>query len=114
MTQVVVPVVDRISADDPELAGLVAGAGLVYLSGGNPPFLASTLRGTRVWAAIEDAWRAGAALAGCSAGAMALTGAGAGHPAPVPRRGARARRGAAAVACCRTSTGSRGGSRTWC
>ena len=74
VTQVVVPVVDRISADDPELAGLVAGAGLVYLSGGNPPFLASTLRGTRVWAAIEDAWRAGAALAGCSAGAMALTG----------------------------------------
>jgi cyanophycinase-like exopeptidase len=74
VTQVVVPVVDRISADDPELAGLVTGAGLVYLSGGNPPFLASTLRGTRVWAAIEDAWRAGAALAGCSAGAMALTG----------------------------------------
>jgi cyanophycinase-like exopeptidase len=74
VTQVVVPVVDRISADDPELAGLVGGAGLVYLSGGNPPFLASTLRGTRVWAAIEDAWRAGAALAGCSAGAMALTG----------------------------------------
>jgi cyanophycinase len=71
--QVVVPVVDRVSADDAELAALVAGAGLVYLSGGNPPFLARTLRGTRVWAAIEDAWRDGAALAGCSAGAMALT-----------------------------------------
>ena len=71
--QVVVPVVDRVSADDAELAALVAGAGLVYLSGGNPPFLARTLRGTRVWAAIEDAWRGGAALAGCSAGAMALT-----------------------------------------
>ena len=51
--QVVVPVVDRVSADDVELAALVAGAGLVYLSGGNPPFLARTLRGTRVWAAIE-------------------------------------------------------------
>ena len=74
VTQVVVPVVDRVSADDPELAGLVAGAGLVYLSGGNPPFLASTLLGTKVWAAIEAAWRGGAALAGCSAGAMALTG----------------------------------------
>jgi cyanophycinase-like exopeptidase len=71
--QVVVPVVDRVSADDSELAALVAGAGLVYLSGGNPPFLARTLRGTRVWTAIEDAWRDGAALAGCSAGAMALT-----------------------------------------
>jgi cyanophycinase-like exopeptidase len=71
--QVVVPVVDRISADDEELAGLVAGAGLVYLSGGNPPFLASTLRGTAVWRAIEAAWRGGAALAGCSAGAMAMS-----------------------------------------
>ena len=72
--QVVVPVVDRVSADDEALAGLVAGAGLVYLSGGNPPFLARTLRGTAVWAAIEAAWLAGAALAGCSAGAMALCG----------------------------------------
>jgi cyanophycinase-like exopeptidase len=71
--QVVVPVVDRISADDEALAGLVEGAGLVYLSGGNPPFLATTLRGTAVWRAIEAAWRGGAALAGCSAGAMALS-----------------------------------------
>ena len=71
--QVVVPVVDRVSADDEELAGLVEGAGLVYLSGGNPPFLAQTLRDTAVWRAIEAAWQAGAALAGCSAGAMALS-----------------------------------------
>jgi len=70
--QVVVPVVDRVSADDPGLASLVEGAGLVYLSGGNPRFLAETLRGTAVWAAIETAWRGGAALAGCSAGAMAF------------------------------------------
>jgi cyanophycinase-like exopeptidase len=69
-----VPVVvrDRAEADDPALAALVAGAGLVYLSGGNPVFLAGTLRGTAVWTAVEAAWRAGAALAGCSAGAMAL------------------------------------------
>src|SRR4051794_37269437 len=70
--QVIVPVVDRASADDPDLALLVQGAGLVYLSGGNPPFLAATLRGTVVWQAIYDAWQGGAALAGCSAGAMAL------------------------------------------
>src|SRR5947209_5011376 len=62
--QVVLPVVDRISADDPELAGLVRGAGLIYLSGGKPPFLADTLRGTAVWAAIVEEWEAGAALAG--------------------------------------------------
>ena len=71
--QVIVPVVDRPSADEPALAGLIDGAGLVYLSGGSPTHLAATLRGTRVWSAIDAAWRAGAALAGCSAGAMALT-----------------------------------------
>ncbi|MCU1691364.1 MAG: cyanophycinase [Frankiales bacterium] len=71
--QVVVPVVDRDTADDPGLAALVEGAGLVYLSGGSPPFLAATLRGTAVWRAVSAAWQAGAALAGCSAGAMALT-----------------------------------------
>jgi cyanophycinase len=72
--QVPVLVRDRGEADKPELAALVAGAGLIYLSGGNPLYLAQTLRGTRVWAAIEAAWRSGAALAGCSAGAIALTG----------------------------------------
>ena len=70
--QVPVVVRDRPEADDPDVAALVAGAGLVYLSGGNPVFLADTLRGTVVWAAIEAAWRDGAALAGCSAGAMAM------------------------------------------
>lgn len=70
-----VPVVarDREEADSEELAALVEGAGLVYLSGGNPPYVASTLRGTRLWDAVQRAWQAGAALAGCSAGAMALT-----------------------------------------
>ena len=71
--QVVLDVVDRASGDDPALAAEVAGAGLVYLSGGNPTFLTRTLRGTAVWAAIMQAWLAGAALAGCSAGAMALS-----------------------------------------
>ncbi len=71
--QVVVPVSNRDDADDPGNAELVAGAGLIYLSGGSPSYLTETLRATRVWAAIVDAWRNGAALAGCSAGAMALS-----------------------------------------
>ena len=71
--QVVVPVSNRDDADDPGNAELVAGAGLIYLSGGSPGYLTETLRATRVWAAIVDAWRNGAALAGCSAGAMALS-----------------------------------------
>jgi len=70
-----VPVVarDHAEADSPELAALVDGAGLVYLSGGNPPYCASALRGTKLWEAVLAAWEAGAALAGCSAGAMSLT-----------------------------------------
>jgi cyanophycinase len=70
-----VPIVARTreEADDPSLAAMVEGAGLIYLSGGNPPFLAETLQGTLLWAAVERAWLGGAALAGCSAGAIALT-----------------------------------------
>jgi len=65
-------VLDRRDAERGELADKVAGAGLVYLSGGNPGYLAQTLVGTAVWRAILAAWHAGAALAGCSAGACAL------------------------------------------
>jgi cyanophycinase-like exopeptidase len=65
---------DREEADSPELAALIDGAGLIYLSGGSPMYLAQTLRGTRVWDAIVASWQSGAALAGCSAGAIALTG----------------------------------------
>jgi cyanophycinase-like exopeptidase len=70
---VALEVLDAEDADRPELALKVAGAGLVYLSGGNPGYLAHTLAGTAVWQAILRAWRSGAALAGCSAGACALS-----------------------------------------
>mgnify|MGYP003350412307 CR=1 FL=1 len=73
VTQVVVDVRTRSDADSPDLAAMVEGAGLVYLSGGNPAYLADTLRDTLVWQAIVAAHEAGAALAGCSAGAMALS-----------------------------------------
>jgi cyanophycinase len=72
-----VPVRTRADADDAALAGLLSGVGLVYLSGGDPHHLASSLKGSAVWSAVLAAWRQGAALAGCSAGAMAL---GAGAP----------------------------------
>jgi cyanophycinase len=63
----------RADADDEDRAAQVAGAGLVYLSGGDPHHLADTLRDTALWRAIVAAWHDGTALAGCSAGAMALT-----------------------------------------
>jgi cyanophycinase len=58
---VILEVNERQDADDPVIAAQVDGAGLVYLSGGHPAFLAETLRGTLVWEAIVSAWRAGAA-----------------------------------------------------
>lgn len=72
--QVVVDVRVRADAEDDAHVAAIRGAGLIYLSGGSPRHLARTLRGTRVWAAIVEEWRAGASLAGCSAGAMALGG----------------------------------------
>lgn len=65
-------VTDRAQADDPAIAAQVSGAGLIYLSGGDPGLLADTLRDTALWRAIVAEWQAGAALAGCSAGAMAM------------------------------------------
>jgi len=72
--QVVIDVRTRQDAELSSWADAIAGAGLIYLSGGNPGFLARTLHGTRVWQAIRQAWLDGASLAGCSAGAMALAG----------------------------------------
>ena len=66
-------VLSREDADDPGLAAQIDGAGLVYLSGGNPGHLVETLRDTLVWRTIQAAWLAGTALAGCSAGAIALS-----------------------------------------
>ena len=71
--QIVVPVGTREEAMDPANADLVRGAGLIYLSGGDPHYLANTLRDTPLAAAIVAEWRAGASLARCSAGAMAMT-----------------------------------------
>ena len=72
--QVVVDVRTREDAMDQRWVPLIERAGLVYLSGGNPTFLANTLRDTPVWQAIVTAWQRGAGLAGCSAGAMVMGG----------------------------------------
>ena len=67
-----VPVIDRDSADDPALAGEIAAADFVYLSGGKPGYLYRTLAGSRTWEAILAVLGRGGLLAGCSAGAMVL------------------------------------------
>lgn len=65
-------IVDRTTADDEGMAVAIRGADLVYLSGGKPPYLLDSLRGTPTWHAILEVLAGGGVLAGCSAGAMIL------------------------------------------
>ena len=66
------PVLKRADARSTELAERARAGGLFYLVGGDPGLVAEVLRDSSVWAAMFEAWRDGAALAGSSAGAMAL------------------------------------------
>ena len=65
-------VLRRSDAASPENVKLAEQGGLFYLTGGDPGLVVDVLRDTPVWRAIVAAWRRGAALAGSSAGAMAL------------------------------------------
>ena len=63
---------DASDARDPANAQAVGEADLIYLSGGKPDHLLRALAGSPVWAAALAAHARGAALVGCSAGAMVL------------------------------------------
>ena len=65
-------VLKRSDANSRELAESARSGGFFYLVGGDPGLVAQVLAGSRVWAAMFEAWLGGAALAGSSAGAMAL------------------------------------------
>ena len=67
------PIYTREDANNPEYATLIHNCALIYMSGGDPHYLAETLMGTPLWSAIEQNWRTGTSLAGCSAGAMVLS-----------------------------------------
>jgi len=67
------PIFKREDAFKTEFISKVKDAGLIYFSGGDPGYLATALHATPLWEEIETNWRMGAALAGCSAGAMALS-----------------------------------------
>jgi cyanophycinase len=66
------PVLKRKDAESAVLAERAREGGFFYLVGGDPGLGAQVLRGSAVWRSIFQAWRQGAALAGSSAGAMAL------------------------------------------
>jgi len=67
------PIFTREDARNPEYAALINDSALMYMSGGDPHYLAETLVDTPLWDAIKENWRTGASLAGCSAGAMVLS-----------------------------------------
>lgn len=66
------PATRRSDAKDAANAARAREGRFFYLVGGDPGLVPKTLAGTPLWEAIVEAWRSGAALAGSSAGAMAL------------------------------------------
>ena len=66
------PIFNRADAEKEEFAEQIKDAALIYMSGGDPHYLANSLIDTPVWNAIYTNWQTGASLAGCSAGAMAM------------------------------------------
>ena len=71
--QVFLPIFDREGAHNPDFVSLISNSALMYMSGGDPHYLANTLRGTPVFEAMVENWKTGGSLAGCSAGAMVMS-----------------------------------------
>jgi len=68
------PLVSRADTDRPDILAQLGAADLFYFSGGNPEHLVETLRDTLAWAIIAERRAGGAGIAGCSAGAMMMSG----------------------------------------
>jgi cyanophycinase len=66
------PLIDRVSAEDPSVVRDLHQSTFIYILGGFPRYLEQTLTGSAAWAAIIVAYRNGAVVAGASAGAMVL------------------------------------------
>lgn len=67
-----VMVLNRSDAQDPRHTSAITNADWIYFSGGKPGHVVETLSGTPFWSAVLERHRAGAVLAGASAGAMML------------------------------------------
>lgn len=65
-------VITREDAQNPAHVHAIKDADLIYLAGGEPPYLLNVLRDTRLWDAILAILARGGVLAGSSAGAMVL------------------------------------------
>ena len=67
-----VPLIDKTSANDENIAKSLREAKLIYMLGGFTGYLGETLKGSAAWEAVLEAYRAGAVIAGSSAGAMVM------------------------------------------
>ena len=67
------PIFKREDAFNLDFASAIENSALIYMSGGDPHYLAATLIDSPVWQAIYSNWNSGSSLAGCSAGAMVLS-----------------------------------------
>jgi cyanophycinase len=66
------PLVDKTSANDKEIAQSLRDAKLIYLLGGFTHYLGQILKDSLAWNAAVDAYQNGAVIAGSSAGAMVM------------------------------------------
>ena len=62
----------REDAEDQAIADRLGTASMVFFSGGNPAYLASTVRETALWSAVLFGMQRGMAYSGCSAGVASL------------------------------------------
>ena len=67
------PIYTRDDAQNMSFVNQISNGALIYMSGGDPHYLANTLIDTQIWQAIVKNWQSGGSLAGCSAGAMVLS-----------------------------------------
>lgn len=68
-----IPVLNRENVNNSEFLEMVTGASLIYFSGGDPVHLVKTFKETELLSKIISEFSTGTSLAGCSAGAMALS-----------------------------------------
>ena len=66
------PLIDKTSANDPQIAGKIRQSRLIYMLGGFTGYLGETLKHSASWQAMLEAYANGAVIAGSSAGAMVL------------------------------------------
>ena len=66
------PLIDKSSANDSQIAEALRNAKLIYMLGGFTHYLGQTLLGSKAWEAMLEAYQTGAVIAGSSAGAMVM------------------------------------------